>query len=62
MVYMIPTFVLLAYWELSSDLNYLFEAVLLGAIFYTFACIRSLCKNVQIREIPEKKLQEEAEN
>ena len=65
MVYMIPTFVLLAYWELSSDLNYLFEAVLLGAIFYTFACVRSLCKNVQAREIPEPKaeeIQEETEN
>ena len=52
MVYIIPTFVLLAYWELSSGIHYLFEAVLLGALFYTFACTRSLCKNVQIREIP----------
>ena len=52
MTYIVPTFILLAYWELSSGLNYLFEAVLLGALFYTFACTRNLCKNVQIREIP----------
>ena len=50
MVYMIPTFVLLAYCELSSDLNHIFEAVLLGSIFYTCTCLRTLCKNVQLRE------------
>lgn len=55
-VYMIPTFILLAYWELSSNLNHLFEAVLLGAIFYTCTCARNLCKNVKSREkdVPEQ--------
>ncbi len=54
MVYIIPTFVLLAYWELSSDVEHIFEAVLLGTIFYTCACLRNLCKNVQIREKKEE--------
>ncbi len=65
MVYMIPTFVLLAYWELSSGLNHLFEAVLLGAIFYTCACTHNLCKNIKVREKPapkEKESAEEAQN
>jgi uncharacterized membrane protein YqjE len=57
MVYMLPTFVLLAYWELSSDLNHIFEAALLGAIFYCVSCLRNLCKTVCIRE---KKKPEEA--
>jgi hypothetical protein len=61
MVYMIPTFVLLAYWELPSGINYLFEAVLLGALFYTFACARSLCKNVKVREKPQPKQKEATE-
>ena len=55
MVYMIPTFVLLAYWELSSDLNHLFEAVLLGSIFYACTCVHILCKNVKLREKPAPK-------
>ena len=59
MVYMIPTFVLLAYWELPSGIHYLFEAVLLGALFYTFACTRSLCKNVKVREKKKAKPEQE---
>lgn len=46
MAYIVPNFILLAYWELSSELNFIFEAVELGAIIYTaavaFALIRSL--------------------
>ena len=52
-VYMIPTFVLLAYWELSSNINHIFEAVLLATIFYTCTSIRNLCKVVKEKEIPE---------
>ena len=58
MVYMLPTFVLLAYWELSSGLNQIFEATLLGALFYVAACLRNLCKTVCVLE---KKKPEEAE-
>ena len=53
MVYMIPTFVLLAYWELSSNIGYIFEAVLLATIFYTCTSIRNLCKAVKEKEKPE---------
>ena len=61
MVCMIPTFVLLAYWELSSNLNNLFEAVLLGSIFYTCACFFNLCKNVIPCEKKPKEKKEKAE-
>lgn len=53
-VYMIPTFVLLAYWELSANLNHVCEAVLFGAIFYTCACLVNLCRSAQRKEIPEQ--------
>ena len=53
MVYMIPTFVLLAYWELSSNIGYIFEAVMLATIFYTCTSIRNLCKAVKEKEAPE---------
>lgn len=49
-VYMLPTFILMAYWELSSGINHLFEAVLLGAIFYTCVCGWHLCRNIQKRK------------
>ncbi len=46
MAYIVPNFILLAYWELSSELNFIFEAVELGAVIYTaavaFYLIRSL--------------------
>ena len=59
-VYMIPTFVLLAYWELSSDMNHIFEAVLLGSIFYTCACLKNLCKTVMPCEKTKKEPRVEA--
>lgn len=54
-VYVIPNFILMAYWELSSNVNRIFEAVLLATIFYTCACLRNLCLSVKVREKTEKK-------
>ena len=48
--YIIPNFILMAYWELSFGLNHILEAALLGTIFYTCACSRKLCLSVKIRE------------
>ena len=62
MVYMIPNFVLMAYWELSTDVNRIFEATLLGTIFYTCACLRNLCLSVKVREKAEKKKKTKKEN
>ena len=49
-VYIIPNFVLLAYWELSAGTNQIYEAALLGTIFYTSACLSCLCRTVKPRE------------
>lgn len=59
MVYMLPTFILMAYWELSSCLDHIFEAVLLGALFYTCACAWRLCLSVTVKE-PKQDVPKEA--
>lgn len=59
MAYIVPNFILLAYWELSSELNFIFEAVELGAIVYTasvaFHLISSLAP-VEKEEEPSKEI------
>ena len=52
---MIPNFILLAYWELSAGINQIYEAALLGTIFYTSACLCNLCRTVKPREKKEAK-------
>ena len=54
-VYMIPNFILLAYWELSAGVNQIYEAALLGTIFYTCACLCNLYRTVKPREKKEIK-------
>jgi len=46
MAYIVPNFILLAYWELSSELNFLFEATLIGALIYAIAVAVRLIRSV----------------
>lgn len=50
MVYILPIFVLMAFWELSTGLDVLFEAVECGAIFYIFSVMRAMIVAVKPKE------------
>ena len=59
MAYIVPNFVLLAYWELSSELNFIFEAAELGAVVYTAAVAFHLIRSYKPVEL---ELSEEEES
>ncbi len=53
MAYIIPNFILVAYWELSSEWHFIFEAVELGAIFY-MACVACVLISLVRERAPEE--------
>lgn len=59
MAYIVPNFILFAYWELSTELNFIFEAVELGAILYTLAVAVSLIRSLTLVETPESQVESE---
>lgn len=65
MAYVLPNFILLAYWELSPELNFIFEAVEIGAVIYipciTLLLISSLKKSTSVEEFEYMDIQEYTE-
>ncbi|MBQ3489140.1 MAG: hypothetical protein IJA86_00935 [Clostridia bacterium] len=57
MANILPNFLLLAYWELSSELHFIFEAVEIGAILYIISVAFHLVSSVHYCEpvLPEEK-------
>lgn len=53
MAYIVPNFILLAYWELSSELHFIFEAIQLGAIIYMASVSLILISSLKKCESPE---------
>ena len=53
LAYIIPNFILFAYWELTSELHFLFEIVELGAICYIPSVSFTLVSTLKKRELPE---------
>ena len=53
MVYILPNFILFAYWELTSELHFIFEIVELGAICYIPSVSFALVSSLKKRELPE---------
>jgi hypothetical protein len=47
LVYILPIFILMAFWELSTGLDLLFEAVECGALFYIVAVLCSMIQAVK---------------
>ncbi len=47
MVYIVPIFILMAFWELSTGSDLLFEAVECGALFYIVAVLYSMVQAVR---------------
>ena len=52
MVYVLPNYILFAYWELTSELHFLFEAVELGALCYMISVSFVLVSSLQKCELP----------
>ena len=53
MAYILPNFILFAYWELTSEMHFLFEIVELGALCYIPTVSFALASSVKKRELPE---------
>ena len=47
MAYIVPNFILLAYWELSNEMNFMFEAVEIGALIYAITVAYQLVSSIQ---------------
>lgn len=50
LVYILPIFILMAFWELPTSIDVLFEAVECGAVFYIIAVICSMIQAVKPKE------------
>ena len=54
MAYIVPNFILLAYWELANEMNFIFEAVEIGALIYAitvaYQLIRSIRSEIEVEE------------
>ena len=61
MAYILPNFILLAYWELTSELHFLFEAVELGAVCYMSCVSFVLVSTLKKCELPKSESEEAPE-
>ena len=49
MAYIVPNLILLAYWELDNEMNFIFEAVEIGALIYAITVAYQLISSIRVR-------------